>query len=182
MSKKWLIFMVISIVTILAGIVLVVIFAVLPLVIKSDKKSNVNNLSQTSSPYSSQPTSSPTQPLFGSYSTSQSQIVDGYSNPIRLSGLNWYGFDSAAFAPPELSRESYRAVIDNVKAQGFNSIRIPFSSEMLVQGSSAPNVNIAVNSDLAGLTPLQSLDKVSFRDLPALYLSPSLPTSPFCVS
>ena len=174
LSKKWLIFLVATIITVLAGVVLVVIFAVLPLVIKSDKKSDVNNLPQTSSPYSLQPTSSPTQPLFGSYSTFQSQIVDGYSNPVRLSGLNWYGFEGSGFAPPELSHDSYRAVIDNVKAQGFNSIRIPFSSEMLVQSSPATNINIALNSDLAGLTPLQSLDKVSDRS-PSIHHIPYLP-------
>ena len=160
-NKKWLFFLAALIVTILTGIALVIVFAVLPLVIKSSKKnSDLNNLSQTSSPFSSQPSSSPTTPLFGSYSTSQSQIVDGYSNPVRLSGLNWYGFAGSAYAPPELSSESYRTVIDNVKVQGFNSIRIPFSSEMLAQSSPAPSINVALNSDLAGLTPLECLDKV----------------------
>ena len=50
--------------------------------------------------------------------------------------------------------------MDQIKAMGFNTIRVPFSGQMLNRTASpaAADVDYTLNSDLAGLTPLQCLD------------------------
>lgn len=76
---------------VLSGVVLVIVFVILPMFIKTNKnKTNASNVASSSTvSYSSSPTAEPTLPLFGSFSTFQNQIVDGYLNPVRLSGLSW---------------------------------------------------------------------------------------------
>ena len=41
---------------------------------------------------------------------------------------------------------------------GFNTIRVPFSSQMLTRTTPPTGINYNLNSDLLGLSPLQCLD------------------------
>jgi len=61
------------------------------------------------------------------------QIVDGAGAPVRLRAVNWYGFDSNDFVAGGLRYQSYRAIVDHIKALGFNAIRIPFSDELVAR-------------------------------------------------
>jgi hypothetical protein len=54
----------------------------------------------------------------------------------------------------------YRSLLDQVKALGFNLLRLPFSGQMLLDSSVASGINGAANPDLVGLTPLQCMDKI----------------------
>ena len=55
---------------------------------------------------------------------------------------------------------SYRSIIDQMKSVGFNALRIPYSNEMLRVGSLPTTINYSLNPDLAGLSPLQILDRI----------------------
>ena len=94
----------------------------------------------------------------GWFSTSGNQVVDAEGTPVRIAGVNWFGFESGTFAPHGLWTRGYAEMMDQMKAEGFNTIRLPFSSEML-HTSAAPNgIDFSLNPDLAGLTPLEILD------------------------
>ncbi|SFJ09152.1 Calx-beta domain-containing protein [Albimonas pacifica] len=96
----------------------------------------------------------------GWFSTSGNQVVDAEGNPVRIAGVNWFGFESDTFAPHGLWTRGYASMMDQMKAEGFNTIRLPFSSEML-HTSAAPNgIDFSQNPDLAGLTPLEILDVI----------------------
>ena len=96
----------------------------------------------------------------GWFSTSGNQVVDADGTPVRIAGVNWFGFESSTFAPHGLWTRSYAEMMDQMKAEGFNTIRLPFSSEML-HTSAAPNgIDFSQNPDLVGLTPLEILDVI----------------------
>lgn len=71
-----------------------------------------------------------------------------------------YGFESSAYILQGLAVRSYTAIIDQIQFMGFNTIRIPFSSQMLTISTQPAGINYNFNSDLIGLTPLQCLDSL----------------------
>ena len=69
-----------------------------------------------------------------------------------------YGFESSNFILSGLTVRSYTSVVDQLLSLGFNTIRVPFSNQMLHYNASPIAVDYELNSDLQGLTPLQCLD------------------------
>ncbi|GMT11475.1 hypothetical protein PFISCL1PPCAC_2772, partial [Pristionchus fissidentatus] len=60
------------------------------------------------------------------WSTSQGQIiVNGF--PLMLKGVNYFGFDTEAYAPHGLWRNDLDFYLDFIKNNDFNAIRVPFS-------------------------------------------------------
>lgn len=94
------------------------------------------------------------------FSTSGNQIVDARGQPVRITGLNWFGFETGNKALHGLWTRGYRNGLDQIKELGFNTLRIPFSNEMLKSGATTGGIDFNKNPDLQGLAPLQALDKV----------------------
>ncbi|NQX46433.1 cellulase family glycosylhydrolase [Paenibacillus tritici] len=92
------------------------------------------------------------------YHTSGSRIVDSQGNPAVFNGLNWFGFETANYSPHGLWSRSMDDVLDQVRAEGYNLIRLPFSSQMFDPASQANSIDYAKNPDLAGLTPIEIMD------------------------
>jgi chitinase len=96
----------------------------------------------------------------GWFSTRGNQIVDGAGNPVEIAGVNWFGFESSTLAPHGLWARGYKDMMNQMVQLGFNTIRLPFSSEML-HSTAAPNgIDFSKNPDLQGLSALQILDKI----------------------
>jgi endoglucanase len=51
-------------------------------------------------------------------------------------------------------------MLDQVKQLGFNVLRIPFCNENIMPGVATNSINYQVNPDLAGLSSIQTLDKI----------------------
>jgi cellulase/cellobiase CelA1/aryl-phospho-beta-D-glucosidase BglC (GH1 family) len=96
----------------------------------------------------------------GYLSTNGNQIVDAAGNPVRITGINWFGFETTNRVLHGLWARSYKSALDQIKGLGFNTLRIPYSNAMLRAGAATSGINLALNPDLQGLTPLQCLDKV----------------------
>ncbi len=101
----------------------------------------------------------------GYWHTSGNRILDANNQQVRIAGLNWYGFETTDAVAHGLSSADYKAILANIQALGYNTIRIPFSNQMVETPSS--NLNITyyrgfgpVNTDLQGLNSLQVLDKI----------------------
>lgn len=71
-----------------------------------------------------------------------------------------YGFELAANIPQGLWTRGYKSVINEMKSNGYNTIRLTFSNQMLRPESVVSGVNYALNADLVGLSPLQCMDKI----------------------
>lgn len=96
----------------------------------------------------------------GWLSTSGNQIVDSAGHSVQIAGVNWFGFESSTLAPHGLWTRGYKDMMDQMVDLGFNTIRLPFSSEML-HTSAAPNgIDFNKNPDLKGLSALQIMDKI----------------------
>jgi cellulose 1,4-beta-cellobiosidase len=98
----------------------------------------------------------------GFWHTSGNQTVDANNNPVRIAGINWYGFETTDAVVHGLYSVDYKFVINNIKSLGYNTIRIPYSDQMIAQTSAPSSINYSngQNADLAGLSPIQILDKI----------------------
>ncbi|WGD31100.1 Calx-beta domain-containing protein [Ancylobacter sp. WKF20] len=95
----------------------------------------------------------------GWFSTFGNQIVDSDGNPVKLAGVNWFGFESSNASPHGVWTRSYTDMMDQMKELDFNTIRLPFASATL-HATSASGIDYSQNPDLRGLTPLQIMDKI----------------------
>ncbi len=97
----------------------------------------------------------------GYWHTSGRQILDASNNPVRIAGVNWFGFETANLVVHGLWTRDYKSMLDQMKSLGYNSIRLPYSDDIfkpgLVQGINQSN---GMNADLTNLTPLQVMDKI----------------------
>jgi endoglucanase len=50
-----------------------------------------------------------------------------------ISGINWYGFETTSFVAHGLYSQDYTTIVNEAKSYGYNTIRIPFSSQMWEQ-------------------------------------------------
>ncbi|MFG1294500.1 cellulase family glycosylhydrolase [Xanthobacter variabilis] len=95
----------------------------------------------------------------GWFSTSGNQIVDADGNAAKIAGVNWFGFEGSNNSPNGLWTRSYTDMMDQMKELGFNTIRLPFSSDML-HSTTASGIDYSQNPDLQGLSPLEIMDKI----------------------
>ncbi|HLH58960.1 MAG TPA: cellulase family glycosylhydrolase [Streptosporangiaceae bacterium] len=100
----------------------------------------------------------------GYWHTSGNQILDSGGNPVRIAGVNWYGFETPDEVAHGLWAQDYHSIINDMKNLGYNTIRIPFSNQMVEDPIVPQNLSYyntgPINTDLAGLNSLQILDKI----------------------
>ncbi len=93
----------------------------------------------------------------GYWRTSGNRIFDASGNPVRIAGINWYGFETSNKVPHGLWSVDYRVIIDRIKSLGYNTIRLPFSNQAIRDNvvPSAISFNSSqgpINQDLRGLS------------------------------
>jgi endoglucanase len=97
----------------------------------------------------------------GYWHTSGRQILDSNNAPVRIAGINWFGFETSNLVVHGLWTRDYKSMLDQIKATGYNSIRLPYSDDIfknaIVQGINQSN---GMNADLTNLTSLQIMDKL----------------------
>ncbi|WP_439943331.1 cellulase family glycosylhydrolase [Streptomyces sp. BBFR115] len=97
----------------------------------------------------------------GYWHTSGRQILDAAGNPVRIAGVNWFGFETGNHVVHGLWSRDYKSMIDQMKSLGYNTIRLPYSDDIFKAGTTADSINFNnMNTDLQGLSPLQVMDKI----------------------
>jgi endoglucanase len=112
----------------------------------------------------------------GYWHTSGKNIVDSNGQVVKITGINWFGFETGNYTFHGLWSRDYRDVLDQIKSLGYNTIRLPYSSQLFDAGivansiSNAPtpawpqgmNLPLMVNGQMNGtpLPPLQMLDEI----------------------
>ena len=86
----------------------------------------------------------------------ENRLVDANGNQVRLTGINWFGFETSTFLPHGLWQRSHESMLSQIVEMGFNSIRLPWCNDML--RSTAPLDT--VDSELMGKTPLEAMDSI----------------------
>jgi endoglucanase len=101
----------------------------------------------------------------GYWHTSGNEIIDSSGRAIRIAGINWYGFETTDEVVHGLWAKDYHTILNTIKGNGYNTIRLPYSNQM-VESPIAPssiaysNSSGAINTDLKGLNALQVMDKI----------------------
>jgi endoglucanase len=91
---------------------------------------------------------------------SGSRIVDARGETVTFTGVNWFGLETNTFAPHGLWSRSLDDMLDQMAAQGFNSVRLPFSNELFDATAKPNGVDYKLNPGLEGLTGPQIMDQV----------------------
>jgi endoglucanase len=67
----------------------------------------------------------------GYWHTDGNQILDSNNVPVRIAGVNWYGFENHHQVVQGLWIQDYHTVLNSIKNNGYNTIRLPFSNQMV---------------------------------------------------
>lgn len=102
----------------------------------------------------------------GFWHTEWNSIIDVNGSSIRISGVNWSGFETANMVPGGLRVQDYRSILREIRAAGYNTVRVPFSNQM-VETPIVPSdirfenaVGDAINQDLIDLDAMRILDHI----------------------
>ncbi|GAA4043658.1 cellulase family glycosylhydrolase [Streptomyces shaanxiensis] len=98
----------------------------------------------------------------GYWHTSGRQILDAAGQPVRIAGINWFGFETGNHVVHGLWARDYKSMLDQIESLGYNTLRVPFSDDILKSGTMPDSINYAdgKNADLQGLTSVQVLDRI----------------------
>ncbi|MCJ1476152.1 hypothetical protein MMC13_004817 [Lambiella insularis] len=86
--------------------------------------------------------------------TSGRDILDADNVRFKLASVNWYGASDELFVPGGLDVRHRSEIALVIRRLGFNSIRFPYSDEMVISNPIIPSSLLAANKDLVGLHAL----------------------------
>ena len=103
----------------------------------------------------------------GYWHTSGSKILDSSSpaKAVRISGVNWYGFETTNGVVHGLTSQNYKTILSTVKNLGYNTVRLPYANQIVETPVIPENISYSgaagpINTDLKGLNSLQIMDKI----------------------
>ncbi|HEY9060677.1 MAG TPA: cellulase family glycosylhydrolase [Pseudobacteroides sp.] len=96
--------------------------------------------------------------------TKGNKILDKNGKEVWLTGVNWFGYNTGTNVFDGLWAADLNASLSAIADRGFNLLRVPISSELILQWAAgkAPeaNFNQAANSYLVGMNSLKIFDYV----------------------
>ena len=105
-------------------------------------------------------------PGAGYWHTSGNKILDSNNQPVRIAGINWYGFETTDEVVHGLGTQDYKTILNTIQANGYNTVRLPYSNQV-VEAPVVPTAvafynsnNQQINVDLQGLNSLQIMDAI----------------------
>jgi endoglucanase len=85
-------------------------------------------------------------------------LVDDHGNAVRLTGINWFGLETPNYAPHGLWQRSMDEMLDQIVQLGFNTIRVPFCTQLFDAGTLPNGIDFSKNPDLVGKSGPEVLD------------------------
>ena len=61
----------------------------------------------------------------GYWHTSGTQILDANNQPVRIAGINWFGFETTNYVVHGLWSRNYKDMLDQIARLGYNTLRLP---------------------------------------------------------
>ena len=92
--------------------------------------------------------------------TSGNQILDADDQPVRLMLANWFGMEGTNFTPHGTWVRSFKAILDQIKAMGFNGLRVPISGGSASTEQMPSGIDPGVNPEFAGQTAIVCFDLI----------------------
>jgi len=88
----------------------------------------------------------------------------------RLTGVNWFGFETSNYVVHGLWTRDYKSMLQQIKDLGFNCVRLPWSNAMIGQNPNGIQIGgtqidgytgqVGLNVDLEGLSSMEVLDRI----------------------
>lgn len=88
------------------------------------------------------------------------RIFDAAGRPLRLTSVNWYGFDQKEYVPGGLDHAPLASIIALIQQTGVNSIRLPWANETLEHNPPVPDYAVAANPQFKGKRAMDVMDAV----------------------
>ena len=88
------------------------------------------------------------------------RIVDAHGRALRLTSVNWYGFDEKKYVAGGLDHAPLATIIEQIRKIGVNSVRLPWANETLERNPAAPDYAVAANPELKGKHAMEVMDAV----------------------
>jgi endoglucanase len=92
--------------------------------------------------------------------TSGRLILDSQGQVVRIAGINWFGLETPTFAPHGLGVRGCKDMMCQMKHLGFNTIRLPFCSELFDSASRPTGIDYTRNPDLLRRNGLDIIDQI----------------------
>ncbi|KAM0819525.1 putative Glycoside hydrolase family 5 domain-containing protein [Seiridium cardinale] len=91
-------------------------------------------------------------------STQGRDVVDTHGRRFKLASVNWYGASDELLIPGGLDVQHRSVIAQTIRRLGFNSVRLPYSDEMVMLNPHVLPHVLTANPDLVGLRALDVLE------------------------
>jgi len=92
--------------------------------------------------------------------TSGHQILDSADRAVRLTSVNWYGFDEKEYVAGGLDRAPLETIVTQIHAIGVNSVRLPWANETLETNPVVADYAVKANPEFRGKRAMDVMDAV----------------------
>jgi endoglucanase len=106
------------------------------------------------------PSPPPSRAASGRLRAEGGRLLDAQGHEVRLTGVNWFGLETSLFAPHGLWSRNWQDMLDQIAGAGFNTIRLPFSNQLLEPQSRPSSIDFTRNQDLRGLSGVEVMDRI----------------------
>ena len=87
-------------------------------------------------------------------------VVDATGRRFKLASVNWYGGSDILFIPSGLDVRHRSDIARTIRRLGFNSVRLPYSDELVIEDPPVPADLLSANPDLVGSSALDVFEAV----------------------
>ena len=88
------------------------------------------------------------------------RIVDASGRAVRLTSVNWYGFDQKEYVAGGLDHAPLATIIAQIHALGVNSVRLPWANETFEHNPAVPDYAVKANPQFKGRHAMDVMDAV----------------------
>ncbi len=88
------------------------------------------------------------------------RILDSQNRAVRLTSVNWYGFDEKEYVAGGLDHASLTSIVQQIRQMGMNSVRLPWANETLEHNPLVPDYAVKENPQFRGKHAMDVMDAV----------------------
>ena len=92
--------------------------------------------------------------------TSNHEIRDAAGHRVRLTSVNWFGFDEKEYVAGGLDHAPLETIIGQIRAIGVNSVRLPWANETIERNPVVADYAVKANPRFRGKHVMEVMDAV----------------------
>lgn len=87
-------------------------------------------------------------------------VIDALGKRFKFASVNWYGASDEFYIPGGLDIRHRSEIAKTIRRMGFNSVRLPYSDEVVLTNPWIPHHRLSANKDLVGKRGLEVFEAV----------------------